>query len=368
MSVWSVAADRASPMISELARTGDPHCVSVIVPCRNEVEHIGTFCDGALAQRLPMGWRMQIIVADGMSNDGTVEALRARADRDDRLLIVPNPEHIVSTGLNIALAYATGQVIVRMDVHTQFAPDYVAECIKSLQRTGADNVGGPWVASGVGLTGQAVAAAFQCRWVVGGARSRQTDYEGPADTVYLGCWPRAVLAAVGGFDEALVRNQDDEHNLRLKRVGRVIWQSTRIRSWYTPRDSLKHLFRQQYQYGYWRPFVARKHGQLGSVRQLVPAAFVFALAVSMSVWTAWRWPSLALGGAYAAYLAFASVMASRPQHDDVAPADARRSSLLIRLPMVIAVYHMGYGLGTWRGLLDVARGRRVSARSAKISR
>ena len=145
-----------------------------------------------------------------------------------------------------------------------------------MHRRGADNVGGPWVARGQGGWGRAIAAAFQSRWVVGGARSRDAAFEGEVDTVYLGCWPRASLARVGGFDETLVRNQDDEHNLRLRLAGGRIWQSRRIHSSYRPRDSLRQLFEQQMQYGYWRPFVLRKHRQAGSVRQLVPMVFVAA--------------------------------------------------------------------------------------------
>ncbi|MDR0457464.1 MAG: glycosyltransferase family 2 protein, partial [Burkholderiaceae bacterium] len=256
--------------------------ISVIVPCRNERAVIEAFCASALAQQLPPDWDMELLIADGMSDDGTREALMTWATRDARLRVIDNPGRIVSCGLNVALGAARGEVIARLDVHTQFAPDYLTECLAALARTGADNVGGPWVARGRGAmgqvtTGQAIAAAFQCRWVTGGARSRQRDYEGPVDTVYLGCWPRAVFERWGNFDETLARNQDDEHNLRLRLGGARLWQSARIHSAYQPRERLAQLFRQQLQYGYWRPFVMRKHRQPGSLRQLVPALFVLAL-------------------------------------------------------------------------------------------
>ncbi len=248
---------------------------------------------------------------------------------------------------------------MRLDIHTRFAPDYVACCIETLARTGADNVGGPWVAQGTGPMGEAVAAAFQCRWVVGGARSRDTQHDGAVDTVYLGCWPRAVFERIGGFDEELVRNQDDEHNLRLRLAGGRIWQSPLIHSLYHPRNSLSHLFAQQRQYGYWRPFVMRKHGQAGSVRQLVPAAFVAALGLFALClpWTAL--PLAALVALYAAYVALASVSAAR---------GAGQWRLLGRLPVVIAAYHVAYGLGTWRGLWDVLRAKAPSTQFARITR
>jgi len=207
--------------------------------------------------------------------------------------------------------------------------------------------------------GRAIAAAFQCRWVVGGARSRDRAYEGEADTIYLGCWPRAVFERFGGFDEQLVRNQDDEHNLRLRRQGARLWQSARIHSVYQPRASLRQLFGQQLQYGYWRPFVFAKHGQPGSLRQLVPALFVAALAGSALAAPWWPRPLVLLLASYALYLAGAALAAARQAGD---------SGTLARLPLVIAAYHLGYGVGTWRGLLDVLLRRRTKEQWSRLTR
>ena len=333
--------------------------ISVIVPCRNERQHIDAFCDSATRQVLPEGWQMEVLVADGESDDGTRQRLQERCAGDPRLVLVDNPGRIVSTGLNACIARARGEVIARLDVHSQFAPDYLAQCIAALARTGADNVGGPWVARGTGPMGAAVAAAFQCRWVVGGARSRDTGFEGEVDTVYLGCWPRGVFERYGAFDETLVRNQDDEHNLRLRLAGARIWQSRLIRSTYQPRNSLKHLFSQQRQYGYWRPFVMRKHGQPGAPRQLVPAAFVAAVAGGVALLPLTTMPLGALAAAYGAYLAVACTAAAKAAGD---------WALLPRLPAAIAAFHVGYGLGTWRGLWDIARSRAPSADFARITR
>lgn len=339
--------------------TAVPRLLSVIAPCRNEAAFIDAFCDSVLRQQLPEGWSMEVLIADGQSDDGTRERLLERCAADPRLLLVDNPGRIVSTGLNACIAQARGEVIARLDIHTQFAPDYLARCIEQLARSGADNVGGPWVAQGTGPMGEAIAAAFQCRWVVGGARSRDRSYEGEVDTVYLGCWRREAFARFGLFDETLVRNQDDEHNLRLRMAGGRIWQSGAIRSVYHPRNSLRHLLAQQRQYGYWRPFVVRKHGQPGSWRQLVPALFVAALALAALLlpWT--PWPAAALLTLYGGYLALASAAAARA-------AGAWR--LLWRLPAVIAAFHIGYGWGTWRGLWDVLRARAPSSRFARITR
>src|SRR4029453_3835891 len=135
------------------------------------------------------------------------------------------------------------------------------------------NVGGPRVAPGTGYIGRAVAAAFQSPFAVGGARGHDPHHTGPVDTVYLGCWRREVFDRIGFFDPELIRHQDDGFNLRLSQAGGLIWQSPRIQSWYHPRASLRSLWRQYVQYGYWKVRVIQKHGVPASARLLVPAAF-----------------------------------------------------------------------------------------------
>ena len=125
--------------------------------------------DPLLAQDFPAA-DLEVIVADGMSEDGTRDVLARLAREDARVRMVENQGRIVSTGLNAAIGAARGRIIIRADAHTEYAADYVSQCVAVLRETGADNVGGPWVAKGKGLTGQAIAAAFQSRFAVGGAR------------------------------------------------------------------------------------------------------------------------------------------------------------------------------------------------------
>jgi glycosyltransferase involved in cell wall biosynthesis len=142
--------------------------VRVIVPCRNERAHIAAFCASVRAQRLPPPWHLELLIADGQSDDGTREELQRLAAADARIRMLDNPGRIVSCGLNRALEAARGEVIVRMDVHTTYASDYVAQCVEALQRSGAAVVGGPWKAEGREPWQRAIAAAFQSRWVAGG--------------------------------------------------------------------------------------------------------------------------------------------------------------------------------------------------------
>ena len=338
--------------------------VSVIVPCRNERRYIERFCANALQQTPPAGWGLQLVVADGESDDGTRELLQRLAAHDPRIVWIANPARIVSTGLNAALKLADGEIIVRMDVHTDYAPDYVAQCLAVHAETGADNVGGPWHAvpdEGAGAMQQAIAAAFQSRWVAGGAASRRLDFDGWVDTVYLGSWPRASFERFGGFDEQLVRNQDDEHNLRIVKGGGRVWQSSRIRSTYRPRAALSQVFRQYLQYGYWKPFVMKKHGQAASLRHLLPSVLVggflgLSLALPFGLW----WPMLAWGLMYAA--AVLALTASVALEQRPSPA------ALLRVPAVIAAYHVGYGIGNLFGWWDALRHGRGRARFAALTR
>jgi succinoglycan biosynthesis protein ExoA len=288
---------------------------------------------------------MEIIIADGMSDDGTGEVLARFAKTYRELSVIDNPGRIVSTGLNAAIRAAKGQIIIRMDAHSEYAADYVRQCVRVMEETRADAVGGPWVARGTHFMERAIAAAFQSPFCAGG-RVHDPSYSGPIDVVYLGCWRREVFERVGMFDEELVRNQDDEFSLRLNRAGGTLWQSAMIRSWYTPRGSLRALFRQYAQYGYWKVRVIQKHRLPASLRHLVPGLFLLSLA-SLSIASWWsqsaRLGVLVIAAAYAIASGFASTRVA-------ARSDWK---LLPVLPLVFACYHFGYGSGFLHAAWDL---------------
>jgi succinoglycan biosynthesis protein ExoA len=329
--------------------------VSVIVPCRNEKDHIENALRSILAQEEPEGG-LEVLVADGMSDDGTRDILKRLLIEDHRLRMIDNRELIIPAALNAAIRQAQGKVIIRMDAHTEFAPDYVRQCLAVLHETAADNVGGPWIAKGRGLIARAIAAGFQSVFAVGGALCHKPCYEGPLDTVYLGCWPREAFDRYGLFDEELIRSEDDEFNLRLTRNGGKIWQSPRINSWYHPRESLLRLYQQQLQYGYWKVRVIQKHKIPASVRHLVPAGFVFAfvaLAFASAWWSMAAWGWLLLVGTYLTCNLVASGMTAMRVDWKLFPF----------LPLVFACYHFAYGYGFLRGICDFIIFRRGPSRA-----
>ena len=193
---------------------------------------------------------MEIIIADGMSTDGTREELDRLCGGISNLRVISNSGKIVSTGLNAAIHISRGQFILRVDAHTTYSRDYCVRCVETIERTGADNVGGAARTLTRGLVASAVAAAYHSRFSTGGAPFHNEKHEGYVDTVPYGCWRKEKLEELGLFDETLVRNQDDELNLRLLRSGGKIWQSRDIISWYSPRSTLSALFRQYCQYGF----------------------------------------------------------------------------------------------------------------------
>ena len=328
--------------------------VSVVIPCRNERRHICEFLDSLMNQSLDRNWEVEILVADGMSDDGTREALADYMVKAPSVRTIDNPGRIVSTGLNAAIAASTGDIIVRMDAHTIYARDYIRQCVKLLQESGADNVGGPWVAVGKGSMGRAIAAAFQTRFCSGGGKSHNPSYEGEVDTVYLGCWRRDAFQRFGLFDPELVRNQDDEFNFRIRRGGGKILQSPKIQSSYTPRSSIRALFRQYLQYGFWKVFVMRKHGGVASWRHLVPVIFVSSILLELMLLglsTVLDWTSLAILTGSVLFIellvyALACVATAAPFFDSL------EMPAVIAIPVVIAVHHVAYGLGFLMGLLQ----------------
>lgn len=327
--------------------------LSIVMACRNEVIRIRTFLDSLLAQELH-GFVWEAIIADGMSDDGTRTVLEEYCARHQELRIITNPNRIVSTGLNRAILSARGEIILRMDAHTVYATDYCRRSVELLKSTGADNVGGPARTRASGICARAIAAAYHSPFSTGGAKFHDENHEGWVDTVPYGCWEKSTLERIGLFDESLVRNQDDELNLRLLRLGGRIWQSPMIVSWYSPRSTLRGLFHQYFQYGFWKVAVMKKHRLPGSWRQLVPALFILAnaaLLVSAGSAAAAHASNLASIGV-GVWLGMAALYACSVLIASVAAAARHGWVTLPYLPAVFAAFHVSYGLGF---LLGVAR-------------
>ena len=331
--------------------------VSVVMPIRNEARWIGRSLSSVLAQDWPAA-RMEILVVDGMSDDGTgsvVAEMLSHAGSPASARLMENPGRIVSKALNKALDEAVGDVIVRVDGHCEIPPDYVSRCVQLLTEKGADNVGGRVVTVGDTVGSRAIASAMSSPFGVGGARFRYSNKPGWVDTVPFGAWPREVFDRIGRFDEELVRNQDDEFNFRLTQAGGKIWFDPSIRSVYRSRATLSSLWRQYFGYGLYKVRLIQKRGGVASWRHLVPPTFVVAIVasivVSLVAWT--PVPVLALAALYLAASIVAAVVAAR-----------KDLATLFVLPVCFATIHVAYGCGFWAGLWRFrGRARRASGES-----
>lgn len=321
--------------------------VSVVIPMRNEEASIGDCLEAVLSQDYPSD-RLEVIVVDGDSDDGSASVVAAAAERSGgRVRLLSNPARIVPPGLNLAIRAARGEVIARVDGHTRIASDYVREGVAALARTGADNVGGAMTATGGGVLGDAVARVTSSRFGVGSYFHYGTE-EREVDTVYLGMWPRAVFERIGLFDEELVRNQDDELNYRLRKAGGRVVLVPSMRSLYQNRQSFRHLAKQYFQYGVYKVRVLQKHPLQMSWRHFVPPAFVLGLAVSI---LASPFSALAAAAALATtclYLALTGVLAFR-----LSAADGPRAWLAAWA--AFAIIHFSWGGGFLVGLARFAK-------------
>jgi succinoglycan biosynthesis protein ExoA len=326
--------------------------ISIVVPCRNEAKYIRKLLDSVIAQDLE-GLDWELLIADGMSNDGTREILAEYHERLPQIRLIDNPGRAVSPGLNRAIASSKGDIILRMDAHTEYAPNYVKKCVEVLKSTGAANVGGPALAVSDTFWGRAIASAYRSPFACGGARFHNPKFEGYVDTVPYGCWWRKELEEVGGFDERMVRNQDDELNLRISRRGGKIWQTPEIVSWYHPRNNLRALYRQYFQYGFWKVAVIQKHRLPASWRHLIPVLWVvfhFAslLALAGSLLAGRRDVAAMTAGVWVcgvvSYVSLTLLAA-------IKAASADGWELMPALPVAFGVYHFSYGFGFLCGLL-----------------
>jgi succinoglycan biosynthesis protein ExoA len=334
--------------------------VSVVMPVRNEATFIGRSLHAVLAQDYPSE-RMDVVVADGMSTDGTRQTVESFQTRHPELKLINNPGKIVPTGLNLAIAEARGEVIVRVDGHCEIANDYVRRCVEHLLNDGVDGVGGPLETIGETSLARVIAIAMSSVFGVGGAAFRTKTKTILTDTVAFPAYTRSIIERAGPFDEELVRNQDDEYNYRLRKMGARILLASDVRCRYYGRSSLTSLGRQYFQYGYWKVRVLQKHPGQMQPRQFVPPLFVGACLIFLLLLPLTPVAGYFLAaavGSYAAANLTASILALRKN----------KYRLLPLMPVVFAILHVAYGLGFLTGLVKFWKrwgGKPVPASSIK---
>ncbi len=312
--------------------------VSIVIPVRNEATGIRATVESILAQ--DYSGDIEVVIADGMSTDGTRDILDQISAKEGRVRFVDNPSGRTPNGLNIAISASRGDVIVRCDGHAELPPNYVSLATEILDTTGAVNVGGIQDAIGSKPMQRAIAYAMSSPIGVGNSRFHYGGDPGPVDTVYLGVFRRDALVAAGLFDESLTRNQDYELNIRLRDNGGVVWFDPRLRVVYRPRRSLRSLWTQYFQYGTWKRRVLRMHPESTKLRQLIPPLFVIGMGVSaVLAFTPLRSLAVVVPGLYLAMLAGATMYQLIKTRDPAA----------LLFPAAIATMHLSWGIGFLSG-------------------
>jgi succinoglycan biosynthesis protein ExoA len=326
----------------------DQPLVSLLVAMRNEAAHIEECIDSIINQDYPQE-KIEVFIFDGQSEDDSKKIVEEVIAGKNNYHLLENQKRIQSAAWNLGIQLSHGEVISIVSGHSKLSSDYVSKATETLLRTKADMVGGTVRATSLQYTGEAVALAVSMPFGVGNAHFRYTEKEQETDTVFMGfCW-RATYEKIGGFDEELVRNQDDELSYRLRKVGGRIICNPKIVSYYNNRATLRSLFIQYYQYGYWKVRILQKHPLQMSLRQFVPPVFVLSLIASTLLALSYIFHHLS----FILLLSFiiplcyllTNLLAS------IWTASRRGWRYLLFLPLIFVILHLSYGLGFLEGLV-----------------
>ncbi|TQL86688.1 cellulose synthase/poly-beta-1,6-N-acetylglucosamine synthase-like glycosyltransferase [Microbacterium saperdae] len=328
--------------------------VSFVMPVLNESAYLQHAVESVLAQDLDVP--AELVLALGPSTDGTTELARALADGDDRIRLVDNPAAHIPVGLNAAIRASRYPTIIRVDAHSELSPGYAARALRTLERTGAANVGGVMHAEGRTPFQKAVARLYNSPVGLGGGAYHGGARESEAESAYLGVMRRDVLDEVGLFDETIRRGEDWELNLRIRQAGHLVWFDPDLSVTYWPRESWLRLARQFRATGAWRGELVRRFGRRNGLRFFAPPALVLIVAVAIVVGVLQLTgvlagvSSLIAAAIYLPLVAYALLVLAVA----LAPGGGGIRQRLWTL-LVLPTMHLSWGLGFLAGVLRGAR-------------
>ncbi len=315
--------------------------VSVVMPVYNEEKYIKKCVDSLLTQDYPLD-RMEWIFVDGSSTDKTVDILNCYREKYPSLIrIYDNPNKIVSYAMNIGIAESKGKYIVRLDAHADYATDYISKCIYYLEDTDAENVGGVAETKANGFMGNAIAKMLSSKFGVGNSQFRTNGESGYVDTVPFGAFKREVFSRYGGYDERLVRNQDNEMNYRIRKNGGKIYLSNDIRLSYYCRDTIKGISTMARKNGMWNIITMKLcPGSMG-LRHFIPFAFVLSI-ICLGV----------LSFVHSAFAALFFAELSLYLLLDIAFSIKQAETIkeFFALTILFPIFHVAYGFGSMVGI------------------
>ena len=315
------------------------------MPVRNEQVHLVAAVESVLSQSYP--GKLEIILAIGPSVDETDRVAKELAVKHPNIKLIENPKGLTTSGLNLAIAQSTSDVIVRVDAHSELSPGYIARGVELLDQTGAVLVGGVMSAVGKTPLQKAVAFGYGSRFGLGGGSYHVGGKAGEAESAYLGIFDAKALKAVGGYDENIIRGEDWDLAQRLKAAGGKVWFSPELVVKYWPRANVKALAWQFYSTGVWRGELTRRAPGKASIRYFLPPVALLILVDLVVLASLGIIGELALIIPIALYLLILSF----------ASATAKQLGVLDRLAIFVAlpVMHLSWAAGFWVGLIFGAR-------------
>ena len=323
----------------------DTKKISFIIPCRNEINYIENTITSILNQRLIEN-DIEIIVVDGLSEDGTREKIISLIKTYSRVVLIDNFKKITPVALNLGVKYASGDYIFILGAHSHIDAYYVYFSLKIFEENAnVSCAGGPISSIGINSLGKAIALAMSSSIGVGNAKHRFPDYEGYAEMACFPVFKREVFDQVGLFDESLIRNQDDDFCFRLRKKGGKVYISPSVKSFYYVRDDIQSLFKQYFEYGYWRIVLLRKHKTPIALRQQVPFLFFLTMfilflygTISTNLLIAFFLPVVYLGTILIYSLKILMV---------------KKVKYTYWLPIVIPILHFSYAYGFFFGIIKL---------------
>ena len=317
--------------------------VSVVVPIRNEEQYISRCLTSLLAQTYPSD-NYEVIVVDGRSSDRSREIVESFCMEHTNVRCVDNPAAIAPCAMNIGIRLAKGDIVIRADGHNLYPADYIENCVKYLEQTGADNVGGPWITvpANKSFGARLVAAVLVSPFGVGNSRFRTGSGEGFVETVPFGAFRRELFDRIGMYNEKLVRNQDNELNARIRESGGRIYQASALATEYHPVGGFWKLLRTTFRTSQWHLFTMRENPHSMGIRHLVPALFVLGLGALLAASVFSSLAVIVLTATLLVHLLTGLLAAVFADNIDLA--------IIFTIPFAFLAFHISYGLGTLAGI------------------
>ena len=336
--------------------------VSIIIPCRNEEDYIKQCIDSFLNQSYPQEL-LEVIIADGMSTDNTRYIINEISKEHNNVILIDNKKFTAPAGMNLGIKKSKSDIIIIFGAHAYAHKDFVKENVLSLENKEVGCAGGLITTINDSIKGEAIAEAMSCPFGVGNALFRYSEKEAFVDTVGFGAYYRDFITEIGLFDEELVRNQDDELNFRVQKSGKKILLNPKIKATYYSRGEFKKLWRQYYQYGFWKVRVIQKHNKPASIRHLIPLLFVLFLLFGgvSSIFS-----KLILIG----YLLTILVYLILDAVFSVKICKKKSFNMFLYLFITFPILHISYGIGFILGLFNfyIFKSKSIEEKNKKISR